>query len=62
MRFETWEPVYETILADFGFDRTADERVRDVLAGLAEPFDLARLDVADETRSEERRVGKECRL
>ena len=49
MRFETWEPVYETILADFGFDRTADERVRDVLAGLAEPFDLARLDVTDET-------------
>jgi uncharacterized Rossmann fold enzyme len=49
MRFETWESVYEAILADFGFDRTADERVRDVLAGLAEPFDLARLDVADET-------------
>ena len=49
MRFETWEPVYEAILADFGFDRTADERVRDVLAGLAEPFDLARLDVTGET-------------
>jgi uncharacterized Rossmann fold enzyme len=49
MHFEAWEPVYESILADFGFDRAADERVRDVLAGFAEPFDLARLDVTGET-------------
>ena len=49
MDFEAWEPVYESILADFGFDRAADERARDVLAGFAEPFDLARLDVTDET-------------
>jgi len=32
--FETWEPVYEAILADFGFDRTGDERARDLLAGI----------------------------
>ncbi|XVH31678.1 6-hydroxymethylpterin diphosphokinase MptE-like protein [Haloferacaceae archaeon DSL9] len=38
MNFETWEPVYEAILADFGFDRAADERARDVAATHAEPF------------------------
>lgn len=27
-----WEPVYEAILADFGFDREADETARDELA------------------------------
>lgn len=43
MQFETWEPVYEAILADFGFDRGADERARDVLADLADPFDPERL-------------------
>lgn len=48
MNFDEWEPVYEAILADFGFDRTADERVRDVLADFTEPFDLGRLDVAGE--------------
>lgn len=39
MNFETWEPVYETILAEFGFDRRADERARDELAGLVDSFD-----------------------
>lgn len=34
MNFEEWEPVYEQILADFGFDRTGDEHARDVLAEL----------------------------
>ncbi|WP_327051755.1 6-hydroxymethylpterin diphosphokinase MptE-like protein [Halomicrococcus gelatinilyticus] len=43
MEFATWEPVYEAILADFGFDRAADERGRDVLADLTEPFDHDRL-------------------
>ena len=32
MNFETWEPVYGAILADFGFDRAADEQARDRLA------------------------------
>jgi len=36
MEFVEWEPVYEAILADFGFDRERDERARDVLAGLLE--------------------------
>jgi uncharacterized Rossmann fold enzyme len=34
MNFREWEPVYERILGDFGFDRAADERARDVLADL----------------------------
>ncbi len=49
MQFETWEPVYDAILADFGYDRMSDERARDLLADLADPFDLDRLDVADVT-------------
>jgi uncharacterized Rossmann fold enzyme len=44
MKFEDWEPVYEAIRADFGYDRAADERARDELAALAEPFDFDRLD------------------
>lgn len=43
MRFATWEPVYEAILGDFGFDRTADEHARDVLAMMTEPFRLQSL-------------------
>jgi hypothetical protein len=43
MDFDTWEPAYEAILADLGFDRAADERVRDWLAERAEPFDPGRL-------------------
>ena len=43
MNFAEWEPVYERILADFGFDRTADERARDVAARFARPFDPGRL-------------------
>ncbi len=43
MEFETWEPIYGAILADFGFDRGADERARDLLADLADPFDRERL-------------------
>jgi uncharacterized Rossmann fold enzyme len=34
MDFSTWEPVYEAILAEFGYDRGADERARDLLAAL----------------------------
>ncbi|WP_049996759.1 6-hydroxymethylpterin diphosphokinase MptE-like protein [Halococcus sediminicola] len=49
MNFATWEPIYEAILADFGFDRTSDERARDHLADLTRPFDLDRLDVTGET-------------
>ncbi|WP_122088495.1 6-hydroxymethylpterin diphosphokinase MptE-like protein [Halalkalicoccus subterraneus] len=43
MNFPTWNPVYETILADFGFGRREDERARDVLADLTESFDEGRL-------------------
>ncbi|MFB6160803.1 MAG: 6-hydroxymethylpterin diphosphokinase MptE-like protein [Haloferacaceae archaeon] len=43
MNFADWEPVYELVLADLGYDRAADERARDVLAGMVEPFDADRL-------------------
>ena len=55
MEFEEWEPVYEAILADFGYDRAADEQARDILVDLfedtglfegAESFDPVGLDLA----------------
>ncbi|WP_331233609.1 6-hydroxymethylpterin diphosphokinase MptE-like protein [Natronorarus salvus] len=49
MNFESWEPVYEAILDDFGFDRGADERARDRLADVAEPFEFDRLDCSRRT-------------
>ena len=44
MKYETFEPMYAAILSDFGFERAADERARDVAAGLTTPFPLDRLD------------------
>ena len=41
--FPEWEPIYEAILADLGFDRAADERARDIAAEIARPFDHDRL-------------------
>lgn len=49
MNYQSWRPVYEQILRDFGFDREADERGRDELADLTRAFDLDRLDVTGET-------------
>lgn len=43
MEYHEWEPFYEAILADFGFDREADEVARDWLAERVESFDLADL-------------------
>ncbi|MWV63855.1 DUF115 domain-containing protein [Halorubrum sp. JWXQ-INN 858] len=43
MNFAEFEPVYEAILADFGFGRDADEHARDVAVDLARPFPLRRL-------------------
>ncbi|OVE86351.1 6-hydroxymethylpterin diphosphokinase MptE-like protein [Natronolimnobius baerhuensis] len=43
MEFDEWEPVYDAILQDFGYDRQGDEHARDVLASLTEPFDSSRL-------------------
>jgi uncharacterized Rossmann fold enzyme len=34
MDYDDWEPVYAAIRADFGFDRGADERARDVFDAL----------------------------
>ena len=44
MNFETFEPIYEAILADFGFGREADEHARDVAVELSTPFRLSRFD------------------
>jgi len=51
MRFAEWEPVYEAVLADFGYGRGADERARDLLADLLSGpgLDPGRLDIADGT-------------
>jgi hypothetical protein len=49
MKFATWNPIYEAILKDMGYDRREDERVRDVLASLSTPFDQSRLDVSGQT-------------
>lgn len=46
MNYPTWNPVYERILADFGFSREADEHARDRLAALVGGFDERRLDRA----------------
>jgi len=43
MEYDTWSGVYCAVLADFGYDPAGDERARDVLAGLAEPFETDRL-------------------
>jgi uncharacterized Rossmann fold enzyme len=48
MEFNTWEPAYEALLADFGYDRAGDEHARDVLASVVESFDHSRLDFARE--------------
>ncbi|MFC7027776.1 6-hydroxymethylpterin diphosphokinase MptE-like protein [Halomicroarcula sp. GCM10025324] len=34
MEFATWEPVYESLLDDFGYPRAGDERARDRLGAL----------------------------
>ncbi|WP_248896939.1 6-hydroxymethylpterin diphosphokinase MptE-like protein [Haloplanus halobius] len=44
MEYQTWNPVYERILDDFGYDRVADERARDRLARYVDAFDESRLD------------------
>lgn len=49
MEFDEWEPVYEAILADFDFDRSADEHARDILAEFVDPFETTRLDCSDAT-------------
>jgi len=49
MRFDEWEPIYERVLAAFGFDRAADEAVRDRAAEHAASFDLERLDCTGAT-------------
>ncbi|HEX9816855.1 MAG TPA: 6-hydroxymethylpterin diphosphokinase MptE-like protein [Candidatus Thermoplasmatota archaeon] len=44
MNFETWEPTYKAILAEFGFDRAKDEESAKLLARLTSrpPYDPVR--------------------
>lgn len=50
MEFTDWEPIYEAILADFGYERSDDERARDVLASLLEDAcDPTRLGIEGQT-------------
>ena len=46
MNVDEWEPAYEAILSDFGYDRAGDERARDLLESLLEGQSLAPADVA----------------
>ena len=39
MRYDTWRPVYESILDSLGYEADGDERARDELAVRCEPFD-----------------------
>ena len=48
--FAAFEPIYEAILADLGFDRAADEQARDLTAEHAHPFDERRLSVLNGAR------------
>lgn len=48
MIFEEWCPVYEELLADFGYDRARDEQARDLLARLVtgeQPLGVADIDL-----------------
>ena len=44
MEFETWEPIYERIVEDFGYDPATDRQARDRLATSVDPFDFDRFD------------------
>ncbi|MFT4884341.1 MAG: putative Rossmann fold enzyme [Natronomonas sp.] len=49
MRYEEWQPAYEAILSDLGFDSAADERARDVLAELLDgerPLSVGDIDLS----------------
>lgn len=47
MTFETWEPVYERILAEFGYNRAADELARDRLDSLTEKNAVTPIETPD---------------
>jgi len=49
MEFTEWEPAYEAILADMGYDREADVRAREELGARVSGFDLDRLDITGRT-------------
>jgi hypothetical protein len=42
MDFSTWEPIYEEILKDFGFERAEDERSASILSDILRDLDIKR--------------------
>jgi len=64
MDFETWDPVYDAILDDFGFDRAADERARDVFVGMLRSLEgpVFDVDALDFTGQEVAVVGAAASL
>jgi uncharacterized Rossmann fold enzyme len=49
MRYDEWQPAYEAILSDFGFEQADDERARDLLAELIgdeQPLSVADIDLS----------------
>ncbi len=48
MLYSEWKPVYEAILADFGYDRRGDEKARDLLGSLVvdgDPLSVTEIDL-----------------
>ena len=52
MKFSDWEPIYEQILSDLGFDRTEDENSVRILKAVTMGSDLRMGDDAAERMSD----------
>ena len=48
MNFKEWEPLYQQILTDFGFDRSEDERSAEILSKLIAHHDITNIDTLAE--------------
>ncbi len=46
MDVDTWDPIYQAIVAAFGYDVAADRRARDRAESYLQPYGLDRLDLA----------------
>ena len=38
LSFDVWEPIYESILTAFEYDRAADQQARDILATVSSSY------------------------
>lgn len=62
MNYEDWEPIYESIVAEFGYDRATDERARDILVELLEPEVMASVPPVDASHKTVAIAGGASRL